>query len=541
MARVVVVEALPAIRQCLESLLERMGHSVVGSVADGREGLDLIRRCQPDLSILALSTPGRSGLDLVHRAASRHPDGRILVYTALNAEQFAPLCFKEGVSGFVSKQEDLDVLEAAIESVLKGRSHYPAVALEMPDGGELAALSPRELSVLQLLAEGKSNQAIADTLSISFKTVSTHKTHLQEKLHVRSRLELVELARRHGLGEPGQANGYVTEDLPAQWHEQVVRLRAMLDAAGHPMFLRDRDGRLLLCNQSFLDFYQVGAEEVAGQDFLAAQWFDEPERQRIGMGYERLLSEEQPFNLERTLTVRGVLRLLHIWGMPFRDASGQVIGIVGGIRDMTEQAQLMAELRHGRRQAEIASEARFELFESIMTELGDALAIARDQAGATRSLEALERLMQRLAHLAHLARAHNPPEEACDVLGISVPLLKRYQARLRTQGPAAAHAWIAVDRYRELLETLCQMTGMAPAAELTLRRSSHGVIEIRLTLAGRLPDPEPSAILLRIAELLAKGLGGQLERRAGPQVQRFILTLELEEATQSSIASCDSA
>ncbi|MCP8466362.1 LuxR C-terminal-related transcriptional regulator [Pseudomonas sp. ZM23] len=535
MARILIVETLPAIRRCLETMLEQMGHTVAGSVASGSDGLELVRMAQPDLVILELCAGGRSGFDLIRRMGAHSPDSAILVYTALKAEHFAPLCFNEGVRGFVSKLDDLDELALAIRSVLKGRSHYPAVPMATSDGGGLSALSTRELSVLQLIAEGKSNQAIADTLSISFKTVSTHKTHLQEKLHVDSRMELVELARRHGLGGKDVAEGFMADTLPAGWESEIARLRAMLDAVGHPMFLRGHDARLLLCNQAFLNFYGVGADEVAGMSLLDSWWFDAADRQRMEANFSRLLAEDAPFSLEITIKVRGAPRLLHVWGMPFRDDHGQAIGIVGGLRDMTEQAQRMTELRDARRQAEAANEARLDMFGVILAELDEALAKSAAKAAEGGSLEELEQSIQRLKRLTDLAKEERlPTAEPSDIAALTAAQLQSHGVEMLPGAPATIVAWLAVDAYRELLDMLCLSCGPMPRAELAERRNSRGLLELQLNLSSQPPASAPSAILLRTAELLAEKLGGRLLKLSDSHGQKLVLALELEETSTLS-------
>ncbi|MFS2124038.1 LuxR C-terminal-related transcriptional regulator [Pseudomonas sp. Pseusp97] len=526
MARVFLLEALPAIREYLRMELGQMGHEVIDSVGDGQVGLQRIRQTHPDLVILGLSMPGKSGLDLIDRIKAHSPGSRLLVYTALNAEHFAPLCLKAGVNGFVSKSEDLDVLRSSIRSVLNGRNHYPALPHAAVEGDELSVLSPRELSVLQLIGEGKTNQAIADILSISFKTVSTHKSHLQEKLRLTSRLELVEVARRHGLGRSAIDDGYVSQDVPQQWRAHIDRLQAMLDAVGHPMFLRDRDGRLLLCNRAFLEFYQVTAEDVAGQDIQGAVWFDPEQRQRLEARYAELVAAEQPCSLEHTTSVHGSERVLHLWGMPYRDDQGRMLGMVGGVRDLTHQARIMQSLREERRRTRLASEARMELFELILLELHGALASTRLRVGDEGLVE-LDQLVARLHRLADVAQDKRPSaEEPCDVGAITLEELKRHGVELSISGAAAAHCWLDGPVYRELLEALSQLVGPASEATLVQRHNSSGMVEYQLTLTDEPPRAKGSIILWRTAELLAGRLDASLARTADGRTTSLVMTLE---------------
>lgn len=532
MASVLLLEGLPAIREYLRIELERMGHEVVGSVGDGQIGLQQIRKDRPDLVILDLSVPGKSGLDLIDRIRAHTPNCRLLVYTALSAEHFAPLCLKAGVNGFVSKTEGLDVLWSSVRSVLNGRNHYPALSHLGPEKHTLSELTQRELSVLQLIGEGKTNQAIADILSISFKTVSTHRGHLQQKLRVASRLELVEVARRFGMGKSAISDGYVSLEMPKQLGTHVGELQAMLDAVGHPMFFRDRDGRLLLCNHSFLEFYQITPDEAAGRGIRDAMWFDPEQRDRIEARYKELVAAEQPCDFEHVAKVRGTERLLHMWCMPYRSGSGEMLGMVGGVRDLTAQAQMMTALREERRQTQFESEARFELFELILQELSEALASLRLSVGENEVVQLTE-FLARLTHIVRLARQNRPGvEEPCDVQSITREELQRYQVSVGWDSPDAPRVWLDVTTYRELLGALSRFIGASASAVLKHKRSSKGLVEVRLSMTNPGDMPKFSITLLRTAELLAERLDACLKR--GSDGKSLFLTMELEEEHASA-------
>lgn len=160
-------------------------------------------------------------------------------------------------------------------------------------GGELACLTPRELAVLQLIAEGNSNLCIAEQLRISFKTVSTYKGHLREKLHVDSNVELAEIARRNGLvaGQESGAGALTAETLPLE----LGMLRGLVDAAPNPMFVGTIEGRLLFCNQRFLDYYRISAEEALNLGHADARWFSPALRKTIPESFRRLVNEGVPF------------------------------------------------------------------------------------------------------------------------------------------------------------------------------------------------------------------------------------------------------
>jgi PAS domain S-box-containing protein len=292
------------------------------------------------------------------------------------------------------------------------------------------------------------------------------------------------------------------------------------------MFLRDRDGRLLLCNRAFLEFYQVTAEDVAGQDIQGAVWFDPEQRQRLEARYAELVAAEQPCSLEHTTSVRGSERVLHLWGMPYRDDQGKMLGMVGGVRDLTHQARIMQSLREERRQTRLASEARMGLFELILLELSDALASTRLRVG-DEGLAELDQLAARLQRLTDVARDKRPSaEEPCDVPAITLEELTRHGLELAVNGASPAHCWLDAPVYRELLEALSQLLGPASEAALDYRHNSSGMVEYRLILTDQPPRTKGSITLWRTAELLAERLDASLERTAEGRTTTLVMTLE---------------
>lgn len=205
MRSALIVDDHPVIRLAVRMLLERNGIQVLAETDNGVDALQLIRQHEPDIVILDIGIPRLDGLKVIARIRALGLDSHVLVLTSQPAESFCQRCMQAGAKGFVSKEEDLQNLVIAINSISAGFSFYPADALQagqtaLTSEAELVArLSNQELMVLQYLASGLSNKQIGDLMLLSNKTVSTYKSRIQQKLNLGSLLELIEFARRNDL------------------------------------------------------------------------------------------------------------------------------------------------------------------------------------------------------------------------------------------------------------------------------------------------------------------------------------------------------
>ncbi|QDQ25058.1 two component system response regulator [Chitinimonas arctica] len=181
-------------------------YHVVGEVEDG---LDVYRACQthhPDLVLLDLGLPGMDGIDIIRQLRKRWPDLLIVVITANAAEHKASDALQAGAQGYVLKKSSQQILLAALQTVLLGKEFIdPALnesqVRKQTDHGENTVLTSRERQVLKLIAEGCRNRDVAEHLSISLKTVETHRLNLMRKLDAHNSTELVGWAQRIGLIE----------------------------------------------------------------------------------------------------------------------------------------------------------------------------------------------------------------------------------------------------------------------------------------------------------------------------------------------------
>lgn len=207
MHTVFIIDDHPVIRLAMRMLLENENYEVVGETDNGVDAMQMVRECAPDLIILDISIPKLDGLEVLARFNAMHLNSKILVFTAQTPNLFAIRCMQQGAAGYVCKQEDLSELLSSVRAVLSGYNYFPSQALTHacredgpPSEIELFKLvNDRELMVLQLFAQGRTNKEIAKGMFLSNKTVSTYKTRLMQKLKAKTLVELIELAKRNAL------------------------------------------------------------------------------------------------------------------------------------------------------------------------------------------------------------------------------------------------------------------------------------------------------------------------------------------------------
>lgn len=206
--RVVLADDHLLVREGLRRLLgARPGIEVVAEAGDGPALLEILAHTVVDVAVVDLSMPGISGIELIERITARFPDVPVLVLTMHAEAAYAQRALRAGASGYVTKGADGAELITAIGELARGGGYVNrelAQALAIGLRRDAAAsprawLSPREMQVLRRLARGDRLVDIADALKLSVKTVSTHKTRIQEKLHVHGTAGLTRYALAHGL------------------------------------------------------------------------------------------------------------------------------------------------------------------------------------------------------------------------------------------------------------------------------------------------------------------------------------------------------
>ena len=189
---------------------------VVGEASDGDEAVRKAAILRPDVALVDISMPGTGGIKAIERIRQAAPATRVLVLTMHDVPAYLRAALAAGASGYVVKRAADSDLLAAIREVHRGRTVLdPSLAARVVHGSlrrrgltgptPTAPLSQREREVLELVAQGFTNQQIADHLGLSVKTVETYRARLVEKLGLQSRAELVRYALDSGLfgGEAG--------------------------------------------------------------------------------------------------------------------------------------------------------------------------------------------------------------------------------------------------------------------------------------------------------------------------------------------------
>jgi two-component system, NarL family, response regulator len=201
--RIVVVDDHPVVRDGLASMIECQDDmEVVGEAGTAHEGIELFARLHPDILLLDLKLPDFDGISVIERIRSESPEARIIVLTTYAGDVQASRALKAGAKGYLLKASLRQKLRDSIRAVYLGKnSIQPEVAAELADHTADDSLTPRELEVLRLIANGYSNKLVADQLQIREDTVKGHVTSILAKLHASDRTHAVTLALQRGYFE----------------------------------------------------------------------------------------------------------------------------------------------------------------------------------------------------------------------------------------------------------------------------------------------------------------------------------------------------
>ena len=207
--RLLIVDDHPVVRQGLSSWVEiKDGLELVGEASDGVTAVTLCETLQPDVVLLDLVMPRMNGLEVIKEIKRDMPDVRILVITSFAEDDNVVAAIKAGAEGYLLKDSPPEMLLQAIHDVYRGESSlHPTAAhmliqeLNQPSDQTQTEfpLTKREVDVLKLVAKGHSNQDIADQLSLSEGTVSTHVRNILAKLNLENRTQATLFALREGL------------------------------------------------------------------------------------------------------------------------------------------------------------------------------------------------------------------------------------------------------------------------------------------------------------------------------------------------------
>ena len=208
--RVILADDHALVRQGIRQFLEEANDiSVVAEAANGEEAVRLVEQHRPDVAVLDVQMPVLNGIEATRQIRARFPGIRILILTAYDEDPYVFALLQAGANGYILKSADADDLLQAVRRVYRGESVLSPevtekVVRQIQQGGpaqaakQVESLTAREIDVLRLAAQGRTNRAIGRELDISDRTVQGHLANIYGKLNVASRTEAVTEALKRG-------------------------------------------------------------------------------------------------------------------------------------------------------------------------------------------------------------------------------------------------------------------------------------------------------------------------------------------------------
>jgi two-component system, NarL family, invasion response regulator UvrY len=206
--RIVIADDHAIVRTGLRQFFsEQVDLRVTGEAANGREALELVRKGDLDVLLMDLQMPDQSGVDALAAIKARAPELPVLILSGFPEAHYATTLLKQGASGYLNKECDPEEIVKAIRTLYRGRKYITAGVAEMlADGLDGSAaklpheqLSEREFQVFLRLAKGETIGHMADSMSLSVKTVSTYRTRVMDKMNLASNSDLTYYAMKNGL------------------------------------------------------------------------------------------------------------------------------------------------------------------------------------------------------------------------------------------------------------------------------------------------------------------------------------------------------
>ncbi|MCM3169540.1 MULTISPECIES: response regulator [Peribacillus] len=218
---IIIIDDHQLFREGVKRILDfESSFDVVAEGDDGSEAMDLVETHKPDVVIMDINMPNMNGVEATKMLVNRYPETKVIILSIHDDENYVQHALKTGAQGYLLKEMDADALIDAVRVVAEGGSYlHPKVThnlvkkyrrLAAEEGADrdsvhaveirrpLHLLTPRECEVLQLLADGKSNRAVGETLYISEKTVKNHVSNILQKMNVNDRTQAVVLAIKNG-------------------------------------------------------------------------------------------------------------------------------------------------------------------------------------------------------------------------------------------------------------------------------------------------------------------------------------------------------
>ena len=213
--RIVIAEDYTIVREGLKSLIDSLpGFQVVGEAEDGKIAIECARQLNPDLVLMDLSMPKTDGIAAIKEIKRCCAGIKILALTVHKTEGHVRMAFEAGADGYILKDATSQELELAIEKVMDGKTYLsPDISGGIIHGyllglkkeqpvNKIGNLTPREVEILKLIAEGYKSRGIADYLNISVNTVDKHRANIMKKLDLHSASALTAMAIKEGIVSP---------------------------------------------------------------------------------------------------------------------------------------------------------------------------------------------------------------------------------------------------------------------------------------------------------------------------------------------------
>lgn len=211
--RILLADDHEVVRRGIRAIIETQpGWEVCGEATDGQVAVRKAKQLKPDLVILDIGMPRMNGLEATRQILKVVPKTEVLVLTIHNSEQLIQDVLKAGARGYLLKSDAGRDLASAVKTLLQHKPYMTSIVSDMVLEGFLSSdiiashvntrLTPREREIVQLLAEGQSNKEVASTLTISPKTVETHRANIMLKLNLHSIGALVRYAIRNKIAQP---------------------------------------------------------------------------------------------------------------------------------------------------------------------------------------------------------------------------------------------------------------------------------------------------------------------------------------------------
>lgn len=212
--KILIVDDHEVVRDGLKNILLSLNNvAIAGEAANGEDSITMYESLKPDLVIMDISMPGMNGIEATRIIKENDPNAKILILTMHDNQEYLNQIIRSGAKGFVLKNTDKEELLDAVKTVSTGENFFSkdiskliienyirsAKEIDKNEGYKEVPLTKREIEILKYIAEGNSNQEIANKLYISYNTVDTHRKNIMHKLSIKNTAGLVRYAIEKGL------------------------------------------------------------------------------------------------------------------------------------------------------------------------------------------------------------------------------------------------------------------------------------------------------------------------------------------------------